>query len=373
MALFLKPLTDDVIESMGFTSADLWLVKIGDEVFGPFETASLHDYALENSHEFLHAEASQEDPQEWLPFFKHPQFQMKQTVKEEVVEERFWVLNQGQKTGPFSRMAVDKKLEMGLLSLNDMVSVDEGHTWTKFFHMEAFNPEGSAGGMDALPKAPLESSFARAREELQEKMDSHERTGSHAGLASLVFLGNKSEKPTLNIEEFDLKSLAETEVSRSLKWAIPTAVAGVGVLVALGNFIITPGASTEVAETPVKMKPEMIMPRAQTTASLPIPSNRPQRNPANYMPQPMHRSGLTNTPPVHYNDYRPSSHIERHDNDPDPMIEPAHDADIPQPQEHSLVQNNHPGSGESLDGVMSGGQDIEQQPEAPVIEEAGDF
>lgn len=372
MALFLKPLTDNVIETMGFTSHDLWLVKIGDEVFGPFETASLHDYALENSHEFLHAEASLEDPQEWKPFFSHSQFQMKKAEVEEVVETRYWVLQQGQKTGPFSRMAVDKKLEMNILSLNDMVSVDEGHTWNKFFNCEEFNPEGSAGGVDALPMAPLESSFARAREELHERMDSHERTGSHAGLASLVYLGQKKEKVVLNLDEIDLKSLDQTEVSRSLKWAIPSAVAGVGVLMALGNFIMSPSAPGTDDVADAQAKPEVIMPPSRSTASVPAPTNRPRRNPSSYMPQPMQRSGLTNVPPVHYNEYQGSSHVERHENEPDPMIEPAQDGDMPQPQEHSLVQNQQLG-GESLDGVMSGGQDIEPQPEAPVIEEAGDF
>lgn len=370
MAIFLKPLTDEVIESMGFTSSDLWLVKIGDEVFGPFETASLHDYAAENYHEFVQAEASMEEPQEWKPFFNHPQFHMKMPEPTEVVvEERYWLLNQGQKTGPFPRMAIDKKLEMGILSLNDMVSVDEGHTWNKFYHVEIFNPEGSGGGVDALPMPPLESAFARAKEELHERMDAHERTGSHAGLASLVYLGNKSDKPTLNLDEIDLKSLQETEVSRSLKWAIPSAVAGVGVLVALGNFILTPGTQ-EVVE--VQEKSEVIMPPLpRSTASVPTPTNRPRRNPASYMPQPLQRSGLTNIPPVHYNEYQ-NSHVERHEPEPDPMIDPASEAEIqPVPQEHSLVQNQ--GGGESLDGVMSGGQDIEPQPEAPVIEEAGDF
>ena len=369
MALYLKPLTDEVIETMGFTSSDLWLVKIGDEVFGPFESASLHDYAAENSHEFINAFATMEEPHDWQPFFSIEQFHLKKPVEEEVVvEERYWILNQGQKAGPFPRITIDKKLEMGILTLNDMVSVDEGHTWNKFYHVETFNPEGAAGGVEALPMAPLESSFARAKEELQEKMDAQERTGSHAGLASLVYLGQSKDRPTLKLEEIDLKSLEETEVSRSLKWAIPSAVAGVGVLVALGNFILAPSSSNEVAE--VQEKSEVIMPPPQSTASVPAPFNRPRRNPASYMPQPMHRSGLTNVPPVHYNEYQGNSHIERHENEPDPMIDPA-EAE-PTPQEHSLVQNQG-GAGESLDNVMSGGTDIEPQPEAPVIEEAGDF
>jgi hypothetical protein len=370
MALYLKPLSDEVIETMGLTTQDLWLIKIGEEVFGPFETASLHDYAAENSHEFIDAFATMEEPCDWQPFFSIEQFHLKKPVPEEViVEERYWVLNQGQKAGPFPRMAIDKKLEMGILSLNDVVSVDDGHTWNKFFQVETFNPEGASGGVDSLPQAPLESAFARARDELQEKMDAHERTGSHAGLASLVYLGQNKDKPTLKLEEIDLKSLDETEVSRSLKWAIPSAVAGVGVLVALGNFILSPSTANEVAE--VEVKSEVIMPPLpQSSASVPVPSNRPRRNPASYMPQPMQRSGLTNVPPVHYNDYQGNSHVEKHENEPDPMIDPASESN-PQPQEHSLVQNQ--GGGESLDGVMSGGQDVEPQPEAPVIEEAGDF
>ena len=367
MALFLKPLTDEVIQSMGLTTQDLWLVKIEDEVFGPFETASLHDYARDNLQEFEHAFASPEDPQDFQPFFSHPEFHFEAPVQP-VVEERYWILSQGQKVGPLTRMAVDKKLEMGILAMTDMVSIDDGHTWEKFFHNETFNPEG-AGGVDSLPMAPLESSFARAKEELYEKMDAHERTGSHAGLASLVYLGQKNEKVGLKLDEFDLKSLDETEVSRSLKWAIPSAVAGVGVLVALGNFILTPSTSNEVAQ--VEEKSEVIMPSVKTTAQMPNP-NAGRRTPSSYMPQPHARSGLTNVPPVHYNEY-PQPQFNRHENEPDPMIDPISEAE-PQPQEpqeHSLVQNHQPG--ESLDGVMSGGQDVDPQPETPVIEEAGDF
>lgn len=368
MALSLKPLTDEVIQSMGLSTLDLWLVKIDGEVFGPFETASLHDYARENLQEFAHAEASLEDPQNFQPFLSHPEFHF-EVPAEPVIEQHYWILNQGQKVGPLTRMAVDKKLEMGLLAMTDVVSTDDGHTWNKFFHVESFNPEG-AGGVDALPVAPLESAFARAKEELYEKMDNHERTGSHAGLASLVYLGQKNEKIGLKLEEFDLKSLDETEVSRSLKWAIPSAVAGVGVLMVLGNFILTPSTTNEVAQSDGNS--EVIMPSAPTSAEVPNPS-RNKRTPSSYMPQPSARSGLTNSPPMHYNEY-PQPQMNHHENEPDPMVDPVSEAEIqPQePQEHSLVQNQQPG-GESLDGVMSGGQDVDPQPETPVIEEAADF
>lgn len=370
MAFDLKPLSNEVIHKMGYTPHDLWVVRIdsdSEEVFGPFEVESLKHYATENEALLQNALASRMDTNDWQPFFTHAHFQpiAEHSHAEAEAIEKFWILNLGQKAGPLSRRDIDKKIELGILAMTDLVSIDDGHTWIKFFSLAAFKTEG--GGVDSLPMAPLESSFQRAKEELHDYMDNQERTGSHAGLAALTYLGQNKGKLALNLEEMDLKSLSETEVSRSLKWAIPAAIAGVGVFVMVGNFILSP--STDMADIGNE-KSETIMPK--TAYKSPSQNQPSRRRPASYQPmQHNQRSALTHAPPMNENDY--PTHVETHYNEPDPMSDAQADHNPPpEPQEHSLVSNGMPGSVETLDSVMGTGEP-EMPPEAPVIEEASDF
>jgi hypothetical protein len=40
----LKPLSEEIIKQMGYSESNLWLIKIGSVVFGPFETQTLKHY-----------------------------------------------------------------------------------------------------------------------------------------------------------------------------------------------------------------------------------------------------------------------------------------------------------------------------------------
>ena len=196
----------------------------------------------------------------------------------------------------------------------------------------------------------------------------------------MAFLGQSKDKPTLNLDEIDLKSLEQTEVSRSLKWAAPAAVAVMVCFVVLGNFLLSPTSDVELAQ--VSDKPEVIMPKQVTHKT---PRQRPknyepaQRKPASYQPMPRYeRSALTNAPTIHSEPYRTE---EPQYNEPDPMIDPVSEAEQnpaqDNGQEHSLVNNSPlpheqtpPQAGDSLDHAMNG---AEAPLEAPVVEEASDF
>ena len=142
MAFDLKPLTKEIIHKMNYGPHTLWIVKLDDEVFGPFEIESLKDYAAENEHQFETALASRMDTNDWQPFFSYAHFL---SIADHLQAERqglekYWILNQGQKAGPLSRLDIEKKFELGILSMTDLVSVDDGHTWLKFFSNAVFNP-----------------------------------------------------------------------------------------------------------------------------------------------------------------------------------------------------------------------------------------
>lgn len=366
MAFDLKPLTSEIIHKMDYEQHSLWIVKLNDEIYGPFEVESLKHYAIENEQLLEHALASRMDTNDWQPFFSHAHFLSipEHANAEAPIIEKYWIMNYGQKVGPLSRLDIDKKIELGILAMTDLVSVDDGNTWLKFFSHGIFNP--NSGDIGAPPNAPLESSFKRAKEDLQEIMDNQERTGSHIGLAALTYLGQSKGKLILNLEEMDLKSLNETEVSRSLKWAIPSAVAGVAVLVVMGSFIFSP--STDVASTDDnKIKVSKV--KSKTFKK----NTEHQRSPASYRPLNNQRSALTRAPVIPENEY--PSHVETHYNEPDTNMDQAIEADHnvpPEPQEHSLVSNSGP-ENETLDQVMGGDAPAEIPPEQAVAEPASDF
>ena len=365
MSFDLKPLSNEVIHKMNYAPHDLWIVKISDELFGPFEVESLKHYAMENESELDEAQASRMDSNNWQPFFSHAHFQpvLDHAHSEPHTIEKFWLIHLGQKAGPVTRRDIEKKMELGILTGADIISADDGHSWHKIFTMDSFSAHDTEAS--APPMAPLESSFARAKEELHEWMENQDRSGQEADLAALTYLGQHKGNVSLKLEEMDLKSLAETEVSRSLKWAIPAAVAGVGIFVMMGNYMLSSSIDTaSVSEE----KSEIILPNRKTGTG---DQSYNRRMPSSYQPM-AQRSALT-AQPAYQNSY-PTQIVESHYNEPS-QGEPIYEVDHNQPnetQENSLVSNDVPGN-ETLDQAMGGENVSDVPPEQPVIEEASDF
>jgi hypothetical protein len=190
----------------------------------------------------------------------------------------------------------------------------------------------------------------------------------------MAFLGQKSDRPVLNLAEIDLKSLSETEVSRSLKWVLPAAVAGLGCLYMLGSFLFTQIGQSEMAKLEASTKDETHL-ASNSNEQNQTTQMRRQRTPASHRPMGVsQRSALTEASANYNEPYQ--AYNESHQNEPEqPMDNPElMDQQPEQNQEHSLVSNSNPGNegGESLDQAMNGGEAI-PQPEPAVVEEAGDF
>jgi hypothetical protein len=379
MVLDLKPLSKEVIQKMAYNPHDLWVVKINDEVFGPFEIKSLTDYAKENSQVFKEALASRIDTNDWHPFYSHASFQeiILNSHESEEVPSRFWILNLGQKVGPLSKMDIEKKLELNILISNDLISLDDGHNWQKIYQVEDFNQH--LGGAESLPLIPSEPSFTRSRQQVNDWLINNQKKAPHQSLADMAYLGQKDKTP-LNLEEIDIKSLDETEMSRSLKWALPTAVAAIVTLVMVGGYLMSPSDQKDIVENDKSTEENRDFPKK---VSIQMPNQQPaqvNRNPANYnIIDNNQRSALTQAQAPVFQNEPFQSHTELRYNEPDTGMDPGPEADqnppTDQPQEHSLVSNNLPGgndNSESLDQSMSPPPG-EQAPEQPVIEEASDF
>jgi hypothetical protein len=364
-ALDLKPLTDEAIKEMGIDPNELWLVKIDSVVYGPFETESLKHYVSDNEGLFETAEASRTIETEWKPFWAHTKFQRRklQGVSQTSSEGPYWIMDQGRLKGPMSHMEIDKKIEMGLLSMTDHLSLDEGESWIKIFEIEGFDRRSHSP--DQLPLPPDEKSFQRAQLEIVQKYD-HSHSEILDELTESVWEGQQIAKVIpFRAEDIQLSTASRIEVSSSLKWAVPTAAAFVVTLLTTGYFMFsTPSETADLGrwdESPLKIK------KSRTVS----------RNSHGEMPRPGRRSLPSYRSPSsvgyahsHTNDSSPRypTLIENHQ---DNYIEPPQDHSSSEDnsgQEHSLVDQGQPPEDQSLDAAMNSAQ----QPEA-VVEEATDF
>lgn len=369
VGLDLKPLSEETITEMGYNSHDLWLVKIGLITFGPYETESLKHYVGDNEHLFDEAKASRMDNIEWLPFWENSVFQRR---KPQAVGEQhqgpFWLMDNGLKIGPLSFRDIDKKIEMGLLVMTDHISVDEGHSWKKIYMIEGFDRRSYSP--DELPAAPLESSFQKAKLALVDKLESpHVHVSDE--LAEMAYAGQQQAKVIqFKIDEMTLNAPKSTEVSDSLKWAMPAAAAVVVALMTTGYFMFSTGDEAVVADESSEKQFYQPGAKGNKTARGAMPDMSGTRAPASV--------GYGQTPQNNYNQPRYPTHMDMHENYDEPVMErdpldgPV--TDVEQiPPEQSLVGNDNNlnnGAGESLDAAMNG---ISQPAEQPIVDEASDF
>lgn len=366
----LKPLTEETISEMGYNSHDLWLVKIGNITFGPYETESLKHYVGDNEHLFEEAHASRMDNVEWQPFWEHTVFQRRKVqAVGEAHEGPFWLMDNGLKIGPLSFRDIDKKIEMGLLGMTDHISVDDGHHWKKIYQIEGFDRRTYSP--DELPVAPLESSFQKAKLALVEKMDQpHVHVSDE--LADMAYSGIQQAKVIeFKIDEMTLETNRSTEMASSLKWAVPTAAAVVMALMTTGYFMFSTDDEATIAADESSEKPfyQASAGAARKTSPRGFVPSSSARTPASV--------SYGQTPQNSYNDSRYPTQMDMHENyesppeERDPLDGPVTDVEQA-PVEHSLVGNdNNPNpAGESLDAAMNG---ISQPAEQPIVEEASDF
>lgn len=366
MAIELKPLDNEIIHKMGYSAHDLWVVKLDSGIFGPFEIDSLQDYASKNEILFQTAQASRMDRIDWHPFYFFAQFQsiFKNPLQDQAVLEKFWILVNGQKTGPLTKLDIEKKFELEIININDLVSLDNGESWQKFYHLEAF---GHGGGVDALPNPPTESTFAKAREAVREKLEAITETGPRHGLAGMAYLGHGNEKSGPKLEEIDLKSLKVSDESMPFKKMMATSVAGLGIIIMMGSYLTTPSVTDTEGVNNEKNKNESRS--SHSISSRSAKSERgSHRRPASYNAF-QHQSPSSQAPFLHSEPYQ--SQTETHYNEPDPMVDPASEAE--QPQENTLVDSTPPEQPETLEQAMNETPAPEAAPEQPVVEEVGDF
>lgn len=380
----LKPLTEETIKQMGYSSHDLWLVKIDSIVFGPFETESLKHYVSDNEALFERAEACLSDETEWKPFWEHTKFQSKKMqVVSEDYEGPFWIMDFGLKLGPYTYREIDKKIEMGLLLMTDYISIDNGENWIKIYQIggldrRIFSPE-------VLPEAPYESKMQNPTF----PDNRHEKTAIEE-LANLAFIGHQQEiESQLKMDELTLKREIHSHRQSAVRWFIPLTAA---LAMALVSGIYSMISSVKIPELSAERKEEKeekvkrerprvpastiptpeIQPEKKYRASMPNPDFRPERAPYEEAPQ-------ENEPESRY-----QTRIETHEDVAkdfgNEYIEEPYEQEKIRPEENSLVDNNEIREDMPLDSAMDSAPVPATRrkgripaEEMPMVEEASDF
>ncbi len=340
--LDLKPLSQETIEEMGFGPSDLWIVRLGQDEFGPFETKSLKHYASEHDGLFSRIQAAHPGSEEWHPFFDYPEF--KRVESNFKTNQRYWILETGQKSHPLFHKDIEKKLELGTLSMTDQISLDDGHTWQKIYLLESFDQIFHSP--DELPDSPLAPNMDHATSSIEPRLE--QTNNAQEELISMTFLSQQKMK-TAQLEEG--LPVHKASANTVMSWVLSAGVAAliVGVLVSYNWLTATKGpepvAATE-AEAPaeeVVQAPEVIMPKFDPAPAAPAPeASSPSRRPASVRQMPRKQR---------YRDSRNSessypTQIETHQSE-DPI---ANDDSLDEnlPQEHSLADD--PGAEAILNG-----------------------
>ncbi len=243
MSTELLSLTKEEIKQRELSHRDLWIIKLGDEIKGPYEVDNLKSYIQENESLFEEALASRMEPQEWNPLFSYPQFQRRspQIINQTDAEGPFWIYENGLKAGPFEKLHILKRLEMNSLIVTDKISIDDGKSWMAIYQFPDFDRREFSA--QELPVAPLEQTLAQIHgkdaEEKKEEASEILATAAHRGLYKNKVLQFKATNYSLpeNKSSFWSNSLPD--------WFMPSAIA-LGVMVIGGViFTLTPGQESE--------------------------------------------------------------------------------------------------------------------------------
>lgn len=300
----LHSLSKEEIVQRQLAYKDLWIIKLGEEIKGPFAYQNLKAYVAKNESFFEEALASRLEPQDWKPLFSFPQFQRRtpQILKEvSPGQGPFWLLENGLKSGPFEKSHILNRLENNSLIATDNISNDQGKSWIKIYDIPEFDRRSLLGPQ--LPAAPLEQTLAQiyGKKEIEEdRLDELDpeilATTAHRGLYKSQVL------------QFQINPAANTKKDSSFwsklsfaEWFMPSAIAlGVMVIGAV-MYSLTPSEKNmsvaEISENSRPLGQRTINPSAQL--------GRSNRSPASVKVQ-----KPTQSPPSSYR------HIQTHDNIP---------------------------------------------------------
>ncbi len=382
--LKLKPLSKEEIDQNEIPPHDLWIVKIEDKISGPFEGMILKQYAEKEQELFEFAEATRLNTQDWQPFFSHALFQRRtpQIIKTPTpkLNGPYWIINQGLKSGPIEKKELIKRLELGSMTVTDLISIDEGHSWMKIYELPELDRRSFTS--QDLPRSPSENQFQEARINILEKLEQLKQfLKTSEEVAGLTYESQPNGAQL--IQDVPTKRQVDDVLGPELKLKLAGAFVFILFLLAGVPYFLSlpktpPAAESVTLEENIQNnefsgKQEEIMPKkAFNTRRKPASVPKFKREDSETAPvvhTPLYREDLEvhQEEPVH--DEVDQHHQEVSENEP--AEETNQEDRTPASNESSLVPKNR--KGDQLDAEISVDEMAAGSDAQPVVEEASDF
>ena len=369
----LQVMTEEEIAASNIELSELWMVRINDEVFGPYHVEGLKEYAALHGEIFADADVAVMGDENWVMFLQSPLRAPKSKAPPKLVSattlqthNSYHIERHGHRHGPHTHDQIAALVKNGELLPTDLISDDEGFTWHKVYQMKAF--EVRPHQVDLLPQAPSEESFTRAHEEAMRSLIVEENPVKE-GLVSLAHYGHRKTSSTpLRLEEFtpvkaSSPAIASAAAAPRSWWAGASAATAVLAVMIWWSQAPAPTevAQVELEETAVNEGESLLNNVSERRVRRPA-STRPGRIiPPNSMRN--SRQELMN--------YR-----DTHDTDRE-IPEPAEPMDVdPYGADSQVAQENSNADAARAPATPDDGYRLEEPvpgETGPVVEEVGDF
>ena len=200
-------ITPEEIVEKTIPSSELYELKIGSQELSPFWVETLKKQIESGSPLFTpDIKIRNLGTEEWFDLFHHPVFQRREeapqhgpsttteesnekTDQEDPEEEgEFFILAKGQKVGPITLNTLREKVGTKEILVTDLISHDEGETWSKIFEMPEFDRR-AMGQRDHLPHLPQDNIFKGSKTEVMDNLKNGDKESDT--IFNLVHLGRK--------------------------------------------------------------------------------------------------------------------------------------------------------------------------------------
>ena len=190
-------LPKEALESGNYPRSEVFEALIDEKKMGPFWQEDLKDFVNDAGLHDSETKIKNIDEDQWISLHEHPLFQRRKpslvgTSDINNPDNRYFLLSNGKKIGPFSNEELLSKIESLEILFTDYVSIDEGQSWGKIYEIEGFERRDlKPSKLPQMPdKSLLNNSLEDATNAVQKSKDNDQ------SLVSLAYIGHLNEGKT---------------------------------------------------------------------------------------------------------------------------------------------------------------------------------
>ena len=187
-------LQEQDLTSGKYPEDEIVVLKIKDEVIGHFWQQDLREFIKQRPSFTSEAEIQKSGDEEFTPIFDHPLFQRRrpQIVKAQMPAipkgPGYYMLEHGQKRGPYSLEELKELVDTKKAILTDMISADDGQNWIKLYDLPEFDRRNES--KSHLPHSPEGEVFSQSEQVIKESSINGDATEF---IARLAYDGKENE------------------------------------------------------------------------------------------------------------------------------------------------------------------------------------